>query len=72
MSTKPDKIIVYDAMASGLVPRSQRFRWTRKSGVNGKKLAASSEGYARVRSALSNIERTQKPPYEVIIESPKS
>lgn len=62
---RQDKIVVY---ASTDGPRSQRIRWTRKSGANGKRLSASCEGYSRVASAVSNIERTQKPPYEVIMD----
>jgi len=65
---RPDKIIVYN---TGSGPKSQRYRWTRKSGANGKKIAASNEGYGKKQSAVANIERTQKEPFVLIDETLK-
>lgn len=38
-------------------------RWTRTNGYNKKIVGASTQGYNSKRSAMSNINRTQKMPY---------
>ncbi len=62
---KPDKIRVW---LSPDAPSSSRVRWTRHSWSNGRIIGASSEGYARKQSAVANIYRTQKAPYEIIMD----
>lgn len=67
-NAKPDQIVVYRAKKGRKKDAPMEFRWSRKSAANGKKIGASTEGYARKQTALDNIERTQKMPYEIVEE----
>lgn len=67
MTLKPDKITVY-SLDVHAVPPSTRVRWKRRSAYNGNLIAASTEGYARVRGAIDNIQRTQREPYLIEVE----
>jgi len=60
-----DEIRVYESEDS---PPSSRYRWTRRTTTNWRVVGTSSEGYARVRGALANIERTQRGPYTLILD----
>jgi uncharacterized protein YegP (UPF0339 family) len=62
--TKPDQIKVYK-------DPDGKYRWTRRNGGNHKIVGASTESYSRLRAALSNVKRTQRPPFELEIEEDK-